>query len=53
MALTTRPLTRDDFDQSMALSREAFGHLPPNHEWYSRVTTRATRWPSSKVPKAW
>jgi predicted acetyltransferase len=28
MALTTRPLTRDDFDQSMALSREAFGHLP-------------------------
>jgi predicted acetyltransferase len=29
MALTTRPLTRDDFDQSMALSREAFGHLPP------------------------
>ncbi len=29
MAHTTRPLTRDDFDQSMALSREAFGHLPP------------------------
>jgi predicted acetyltransferase len=29
MALTTRPLTRDDFDQSMALIREAFGHLPP------------------------
>ena len=29
MALTTRPLTRDDFDQSTALSREAFGHLPP------------------------
>jgi predicted acetyltransferase len=28
MPLTTRPLTRDDFDQSMALSREAFGHLP-------------------------
>jgi predicted acetyltransferase len=25
MALTTRPLTRDDFDQSLALSREAFG----------------------------
>src|SRR4051812_19401217 len=29
MALTTRPLTRDDFDQSMALIREAFGDLPP------------------------
>jgi predicted acetyltransferase len=29
MSLTTRPLTRDDFDQSMALSREAFGRLPP------------------------
>lgn len=29
MSLTTRPLTRDDFDQSMALSREAFGGLPP------------------------
>ena len=29
MSLTTRRLTRDDFDQSMALSREAFGHLPP------------------------
>ncbi|MGH3336785.1 MAG: GNAT family N-acetyltransferase [Nocardioides sp.] len=29
MPLTTRRLTRDDFDQSMALSREAFGHLPP------------------------
>ena len=29
MALTTRRLTRDDFDQSMALSREAFGDLPP------------------------
>jgi predicted acetyltransferase len=29
MPLTTRPLTRDDFDQSMALSREAFGNLPP------------------------
>jgi predicted acetyltransferase len=29
MALTTRPLTRDDFDQSLALIREAFGHLPP------------------------
>ena len=29
MSLTTRPLTRDDFDQSMALSREAFGDLPP------------------------
>jgi len=29
MALTTRPLTRDDFDQSVALIREAFGDLPP------------------------
>src|SRR4051794_37759467 len=29
MPLTTRPLTRDDFDQSMALIREAFGDLPP------------------------
>jgi predicted acetyltransferase len=29
MPLTTRPLTRDDFDQSMALTREAFGDLPP------------------------
>ena len=29
MPLTTRRLTRDDFDQSMALSREAFGDLPP------------------------
>ena len=29
MSLTTRPLTRDDFDQSVALSREAFGSLPP------------------------
>ena len=29
MTLTTRPLTRDDFDQSMALIREAFGDLPP------------------------
>src|SRR4051794_41678328 len=28
MPLTTRPLTRDDFDQSMALIREAFGDLP-------------------------
>ena len=28
MPLTTRPLTQDDFDQSMAL-REAFGDLPP------------------------
>ena len=28
MSLTTRGLTRDDFDQSMALSREAFGRLP-------------------------
>ena len=28
MSLTTRRLTRDDFDQSMALSREAFGRLP-------------------------
>ena len=29
MPLTTRPLTRDDFDQSLALIREAFGDLPP------------------------
>lgn len=29
MPLTTRPLTRDDFDQSMGLIREAFGDLPP------------------------
>ena len=29
MPLTTRSLTRDDFDQSMALIREAFGDLPP------------------------
>ena len=29
MPLTTRPLTWDDFDQSMALIREAFGDLPP------------------------
>src|SRR3954462_13746697 len=29
MPLTTRPLTPDDFDQSMALIREAFGDLPP------------------------
>jgi len=29
MGLTTRPLTRDDFDQSMSLIREAFGDLPP------------------------
>ena len=29
MPLITRPLTRDDFDQSMALIREAFGDLPP------------------------
>ena len=29
MPLTTRPLTRDDFDQSVALIREAFGDLPP------------------------
>ncbi len=29
MGLTTRPLTRDDFDQSVALIREAFGELPP------------------------
>jgi len=29
MPVTTRPLTRDDFDQSMALTREAFGELPP------------------------
>ena len=29
MPLTTRPLTRDDFDQSTALIREAFGDLPP------------------------
>ncbi|WP_210441325.1 GNAT family N-acetyltransferase [Nocardioides xinjiangensis] len=29
MPLTTRPLARDDFDQSMALIREAFGDLPP------------------------
>jgi predicted acetyltransferase len=29
MPLTTRPLTRDDFDQSMALIREAFGDPPP------------------------
>ena len=29
MGLTTRPLTRDDFDQSVALIREAFGDLPP------------------------
>src|SRR3954453_20534455 len=29
MPLTTRPLNRDDFDQSMALIREAFGDLPP------------------------
>src|SRR5919112_5979500 len=29
MPLTTRLLTRDDFDQSMALIREAFGDLPP------------------------
>ncbi|WP_309648260.1 GNAT family N-acetyltransferase [Nocardioides sp.] len=29
MSLTTRRLTRDDFEQSMALSREAFGDLPP------------------------
>jgi predicted acetyltransferase len=29
MPLTTRRLTREDFDQSMALSREAFGNLPP------------------------
>ena len=29
MSLTTRPLTRDDFEQTMALSREAFGSLPP------------------------
>ena len=29
MPLTTRPLTRDDFDQSRALIREAFGDLPP------------------------
>lgn len=28
MALTTRRLTRDDFDQSLALSREAFGRPP-------------------------
>ncbi len=28
MSLTTRRLTRDDFEQSMALSREAFGRLP-------------------------
>ena len=26
---------------------------PPNHEWYSRVATRATRWSSSNVPNAW
>jgi predicted acetyltransferase len=29
MPLTTRPLTRDDFDQTMALIREAFGDPPP------------------------
>jgi predicted acetyltransferase len=29
MPLTTRPHTRDDFDQSMGLIREAFGDLPP------------------------
>ena len=29
MPLTTRPHTRDDFDQSVALIREAFGDLPP------------------------
>ena len=29
MPMTTRRLTRDDFDQSMALTREAFGDLPP------------------------
>ena len=29
MPLTTRPLTREDFDQSMALIREAFGDPPP------------------------
>jgi predicted acetyltransferase len=29
MSVTTRRLTRDDFDQSMALIREAFGDLPP------------------------
>ena len=29
MPLTTRPLTRDDFDQSMGLIREAFGDPPP------------------------
>lgn len=29
MPLITRPLTRDDFAQSMALTREAFGDLPP------------------------
>ena len=29
MPLTTRRLTRDDFEQSMALIREAFGDLPP------------------------
>jgi predicted acetyltransferase len=29
MPMITRPLTRDDFDQSMALIREAFGDLPP------------------------
>jgi predicted acetyltransferase len=28
MPLTTRPLTRDDFDESLALIREAFGDLP-------------------------
>src|SRR5918911_2403597 len=29
MPLTTRSLTGDDFDQSLALIREAFGDLPP------------------------
>src|SRR5215210_5540562 len=41
MPLTTRPLTRDDFDQSMALIREAFGDLlpgatPPSPESFPR-----------------
>lgn len=29
MALTTRPLTMDDFDQTLRLGREAFGTPPP------------------------